>query len=82
MNISQLKLRSEKFDDDDDDDDDDNNNNNNGQRILQNMKTWPWKLKISRNLKCICIPLGRLSGIVVTKDFLTYLENVGVTKNV
>jgi len=29
MNISQLKLRSEKFDDDDDDDDDDDNNNNN-----------------------------------------------------
>ena len=29
MNISQTKLRSEKFDDDDDDDDDDNNNNNN-----------------------------------------------------
>jgi hypothetical protein len=30
VNISQLKLRSEKFGDDDyDDDDDDNNNNNN-----------------------------------------------------
>jgi len=29
VNISQLKLRSEKFDDDDDDDDDNNNNNNN-----------------------------------------------------
>jgi hypothetical protein len=29
LNISQLKLRSEKFDDDDDDDDDDDNNNNN-----------------------------------------------------
>ena len=29
MVISQLKLRSEKFDDDDDDDDDDDNNNNN-----------------------------------------------------
>ena len=29
MNISQLKMRSEKFDDDDDDDDDNNNNNNN-----------------------------------------------------
>jgi hypothetical protein len=29
VNISQLKLRSEKFDDDNDDDDDDNNNNNN-----------------------------------------------------
>jgi hypothetical protein len=29
MNISQLKLRIEKFDDDDDDDDNNNNNNNN-----------------------------------------------------
>jgi len=29
VNISQPKLRSEKFDDDDDDDDDNNNNNNN-----------------------------------------------------
>jgi len=29
MNISQSKLRSEKFDDDGDDDDDNNNNNNN-----------------------------------------------------
>jgi hypothetical protein len=28
VNISQLKLRSEKFDDDDDDNDDDDNNNN------------------------------------------------------
>jgi hypothetical protein len=26
VNVSQLKLRSEKFDDDDDDDDDNNNN--------------------------------------------------------
>jgi len=26
VNVSQLKLRSEKFDDDDDDDDDDDNN--------------------------------------------------------
>jgi hypothetical protein len=29
VNISQPKLRSEKFDDDNDDDNDDNNNNNN-----------------------------------------------------
>jgi len=29
VKVSQLKLRSEKFDDDDDDDDDDDNNNNN-----------------------------------------------------
>jgi len=37
VNISQPKLRNEKFDDDDDDDDDDNNNNNNNRwkkRIL------------------------------------------------
>jgi hypothetical protein len=27
MNVSHLRLRSEKFDDDDDDDDDNNNNN-------------------------------------------------------
>ena len=36
MNISQPKLRSEKFDDDDDnddDDDDDDNNNNNNQCV-------------------------------------------------
>jgi hypothetical protein len=36
VNVSQLKLRSEKFDDDDDDDDDDdNNNNNNNNRNLE-----------------------------------------------
>jgi len=29
VNVSQLKLRSEKFYDDDNDDDDDDNNNNN-----------------------------------------------------
>jgi len=34
VNISQLKLRSEKFDDDDDGDDDDDNNNNNNNRII------------------------------------------------
>ena len=34
MNISQLKLRSEKFNDDDDDDDDDNNNNNNNIDVI------------------------------------------------
>jgi len=32
VNISQSKLRSEKFDDDDDDDDDNNNNNNNNNK--------------------------------------------------
>ena len=32
MNISQLKLRSEKIDDDDDDDDNNNNNNNNNNK--------------------------------------------------
>ena len=38
MNISQLKLRGEKFDDDDDDDDDDNNNNNNNVNTKQTEK--------------------------------------------
>jgi hypothetical protein len=41
VNISQLKLRSEKFNDDDDDDDDDiddddNNSNNNSSRTEKN----------------------------------------------
>ena len=37
MHVSQLKLRSEKFDyDDDDDDDDDNNNNNNNKELQEN----------------------------------------------
>jgi hypothetical protein len=35
VNISQIKLRSEKFDDDDDDDDDDDNNNNNNNNNLK-----------------------------------------------
>ena len=34
MNVSQLRLRSEKFDDDDDDDDNNNNNNNNNVGLL------------------------------------------------
>jgi hypothetical protein len=36
VNISQLKLRSEKFDDDDDDNNDDNNNNNNKHKTERN----------------------------------------------
>jgi len=34
VNISQLKLRCEKFDDDDDDDDDDDNDNDNNNNML------------------------------------------------
>jgi len=34
VNVSQLRLRSEKFDDDDDDDDDNNNNNINNNNNL------------------------------------------------
>ena len=35
VNISQLKLRSEKFDDDDDDNNyNDNNNNNNNNKVI------------------------------------------------
>ena len=39
MNISQPKLRSEKFDDDDDDDDNDNNNNNNNNNMKRKLAT-------------------------------------------
>ena len=34
MNISQPKLRSEKFDDDDDDNNNNNNNNNNNSKLF------------------------------------------------
>jgi hypothetical protein len=40
VNISQQKLRSEKFDDDDDDDDNNNNNNNNNK--LRNYNQQPY----------------------------------------
>ena len=50
MNISQLKLRSEKFydddngdDDDDDDDNDDYNNNNNGYLYAGYLQLYTWK---------------------------------------
>jgi hypothetical protein len=33
VNVSQLKLRSEKFDEDDNDDDNNNNNNNNKKNL-------------------------------------------------
>ena len=35
MNVSQPKLRSEKFEDDDDDDDGDNNNSNNDNNTFE-----------------------------------------------
>jgi hypothetical protein len=41
VNISQLKLRSEKLDDDDDDDDD-NNNNNNKCNCKWAVARWQW----------------------------------------
>jgi hypothetical protein len=34
VNVSQLKLRSEKFDDDDDDNNNNNNNNNNNLHLI------------------------------------------------
>jgi hypothetical protein len=38
VNVSQLKLRSEKFDDDDDDDNNNNNNNNNNNGVNNKIK--------------------------------------------
>ena len=39
MNVSQLRLRSEKFDDDDDDDNNNTNNNNNNHEVKELQKT-------------------------------------------
>jgi len=44
VNVSQLKLRSEKFDDDNDDDDDNNNNNNNNNNKIFKLQTRPTSL--------------------------------------
>ena len=42
MNISQLKLRSEKLDDDDDDDDNDNDDDNNNNKFYNLLRqTYP-----------------------------------------
>jgi hypothetical protein len=39
VNVSQLRLRSDKFDDEDDDDDDNNNNSNNNNNNLSSVVT-------------------------------------------
>ena len=48
MNISQPKLRSEKFDEDDNDDDDDDDDNNNNKPVLYQMYFVPllWETEI------------------------------------
>jgi hypothetical protein len=52
VNISQLKLRSEKFDDNDDDDNNNNNNNNNNNvRLETYAKQAVWNLQIIPGLK-------------------------------
>jgi hypothetical protein len=51
VNISQAKLRSEKFDDgdDDDDDDDNNNNNNNNSNCTQTWESTNIKIQQIQN---------------------------------
>jgi len=51
VNVSQLKLRSEKFDDDDDDDDDDDNNNNNIFNCKLADTRWQWLFCTYINMK-------------------------------
>jgi hypothetical protein len=58
VNISQLKLRSEKFDDDDDDDDDNNNNNN------HNMLNFIVEIQRMWNVKTKVIPLTGAIGTI------------------
>jgi hypothetical protein len=51
VNISHLKLRSEKFDDDDDNDDDNNNNNNNNNNNKLQLDCNPMAVVISHVTK-------------------------------
>ena len=46
MNISHLKLKSEKFDYDYDNDDDDNNNNNNNNNNKEIQPMWKVKTRV------------------------------------
>jgi hypothetical protein len=53
VNVSQLKLRSEKFDDDDNDGDDDDGNNNNKCNMRDNcVYRIHWKLHKRENCTC------------------------------
>jgi hypothetical protein len=80
VNISQLKLRSEKFDDDDDDnddddnDDDDNNTNNNNNNlnykdlIIEIQRMWRVKGKVIPEIK-------RATG-TISKSLGPYLSDI------
>ena len=70
MNISQLKLRSEKFDDDDDDgggdddddDDDDDNNNNNAVAYTKALESIKWLYK-SDWFFCILVATSKQAAL-------------------
>ena len=77
MNISQLKLRSEKFDDNDnddddnddyDDDDDDDNNNNNNKILIE--PQWTEKYSLAY-IECLFENLHFYKNIYY---FLSYLR--------
>ena len=53
MNISQLKLISEKFDDDDDDDDDDNNNNHISGISMGRISKFGWLIHFVEHSICV-----------------------------
>jgi len=46
------------------------------------MKIWPWKSNISGSLTTFMYPLEISAERVVTKNFLKYLDNIGLTKNI
>jgi hypothetical protein len=71
VNISQLKLRSEKFDDnyDDDDDDNNNNNNNNNKNNNNNNNNKTAVVKIPHNFHLKLTPTERYSTCVLRINF-------------
>jgi hypothetical protein len=68
VNVSQLKLRSEKFDNDDDDDDNNNNNNNNNTKTLEIERMWNVEAKVK--------PVMAGATGTISKSLRQYLNNI------
>jgi hypothetical protein len=67
VNVSQLRLRSEKFDAAAADDNNNNNNNNNN-RIIETQSTWNAKTKV--------IPVIIGATGTISKSFRKYVSNI------
>jgi hypothetical protein len=83
VNISQLKLRSEKFDDDDDDDDNNNNNNNSVCSMLLSTEHISLQIKkIPRDINVYENYYGQLPSNSITSDTDTAYEKLHSASNI